>query len=138
MKAKERFRRAGHQNTQFHDTKNYIKKLKGKFDSVILDVPCSGSGTYRRNPESKLEFDPAHFQETLFLQRDILSEGSGYLKSKGRLFYMTCSVFEEENTEQIHSFLRAKKSEFEMVYQESIWPERNKNDGFFLAVLEKK
>lgn len=54
------------------------------------------------------------------------------------MFYMTCSVFNEENSDQVAKFLALKKSEFDLTYSETIWPEVMRNDGFYLAILEKK
>lgn len=136
-KAKERFRRSGFQNIQYHSEKTNLKRFRGKFDSVILDVPCSGSGTYRRNPETKLEFEESYFQKILYTQRDILSEASIYVKPKGRVFYMTCSVFEDENFSQVNRFMESRSDEFNLIYNETVWPESGRNDGFFLAILEK-
>ena len=122
---------------QFHSDKDKLKKLKGKFDSVVLDVPCSGFGTFRRHPEAKLEYDEAFFRKLEILQKDLLREGSSYLKSGGRLYYMTCSVLDSENLDQIVSFLNFERGKFELVSHETIWPERHGNDGFFISVMEK-
>jgi len=64
-------------------------------------------------------------------------EGSNYVKKGGRLYYVTCSVLYEENIEQIRKFLRASDSEFSLVKRETIMPQTDGNDGFFLAILEK-
>lgn len=97
-----------------------------------------GSGTLRRNPEIKLEFDEAEFKKLVFLQRDLLAEGSHYVAQKGRVYYMTCSVLEDENMEQVKWFLKKRGEEFELLHNETVWPESRRNDGFFLAVLERK
>lgn len=104
----------------------------------LVAVMLSGSGTFRRNPESKLEYNEANFQKLLQTQRDILSEGIEYAKPDGMLYYITCSVFEEENLSQISQLLNRKDRQLELVYNETIWPESGGCDGFFLAVLHKK
>lgn len=101
-------------------------------------VSSPGSGTFRRNPESKLEYSEVNFQKLLQTQRDILSEGVEYAKPDGMVYYVTCSVFEEENLSQISQFLKRKERQLELVYNETIWPESGGCDGFFLAVLHKK
>lgn len=85
----------------------------------------------------KLEWNEAWFRNQLYLQKDILMEACDYTKPSGRIYYMTCSILEDENMDQIARFLTKKESEYSLVYHETVWPESHLNDGFFLAVLER-
>jgi len=126
------------------------------FDAILLDAPCSATGTIRRHPDlpyakAKLELNPL-----LNLQKDMLAEASGWLKPGGELVYCTCSLFPEEGEEQVASFL-GTHPDFEQVPAEAegidpawrdaegglrlrpdYWPERGGIDGFFMAKLKKK
>jgi 16S rRNA (cytosine967-C5)-methyltransferase len=83
-----------------------IKKLAGTFDRVVLDVPCSGSGVFRHQPELKWKLEQKDLYELNKLQLEILEESSPLLRPGGLLFYITCSVFREENHKVIHRFLK--------------------------------
>lgn len=85
----------------------------------------------------KLEWDEAWFRKQLFLQKDILAEAAAYAKPHGKVYYMTCSVLEEENMEQVTRFLTKKGPEFSLLHHETIWPKSRLSDGFFLAILER-
>jgi len=91
----------------------------------------------RRNPELKLWFDENHLKQTLFVQKDILNEAKLYVKPGGRLYYMTCSLFNAENYDQVRKFLAASKGEFELIEKDTLLPQLNGHDGFFYAILEK-
>ncbi|MCB0736641.1 MAG: hypothetical protein KDC92_03940 [Bacteroidetes bacterium] len=118
------------------DVSQPIKKGLPQFNGVIADVPCSGSGTWRRSPEHLSFFNPAqiaHFQE---LQRDIVTNTIPFLKENGSLIYITCSVFKEENEEQLAYFeseLGLKCESFAVLNgAESL------SDTLFCAVLKKE
>lgn len=101
----------------------------GTFDKVLVDAPCSGTGTLRRNPEIRWRLetgDIAAFAET---QKRILRQAAEVLKPGGRLIYSTCSVEPEENEEVIQ--------EFKLVNSLRTWPQHQGCDGFFIAVLQK-
>lgn len=91
----------------------------------------------RRNPELKLWFDENYLKQTLVLQKDILNEAKHYVKPGGRLYYMTCSLLNAENYDQIRKFLAASKGEFEFIEKEALLPQLNGHDGFFYAVMER-
>lgn len=99
--AKKRMSRAGITNVEycFDDDKKQklLPKLHRQCDWVVLDVPCSGVGTMRRNPDLKLKFNLDRFQYYLDLQQAILNEGVKFLKKDGKLVYITCSFLEQEN-----------------------------------------
>ncbi|MDX1974579.1 MAG: RsmB/NOP family class I SAM-dependent RNA methyltransferase [Rickettsiales bacterium] len=154
---KERLRRAGVDNVQIqtleseHDS--FIKRHKQSADRVLVDAPCSGSGTWRRNPDLKWRFTPHDLEEITVLQRSILHSAARLVKKGGRLIYATCSVFPQENEEQIEKFL-TEVSNFRVVCAQNLWnnksalvgdsvsylwltPHQDGTDGFFAAVLER-
>tara|TARA_B100000686_G_scaffold72987_1_gene78730 strand:- start:22472 stop:23758 length:1287 start_codon:yes stop_codon:yes gene_type:complete len=124
-------------------------------DRVICDVPCSGSGAWRRRPEEKIRITKKRFQELINIQSKILLKGANLLKVGGELVYITCSLLKKENSDQIENFIK-KNSEFEIVDLKYSWnnivksdswigdssfcqllPNINKCDGFFVARLRK-
>ena len=133
--AKKRCKRAGVQNVQFVPPSE-IKKLIGKMDVVLCDVPCSGLGTLRRNPDLKWKFTQEKLEGLLKTQKDILQQAKAFLKPKGQLIYATCSILAQENADQIHSFL-GKNPQFICMQKETLLPQSNSHDGFFIAILEK-
>ncbi len=104
---KERADRAGVRNVQIRApmrTKDALEDLRAKMDVVFVDAPCSGSGTWRRNPDSKWRLRPNALAKRLEEQREALALGAGLVKPGGVLIYVTCSVLPEENEEQLHAF----------------------------------
>ena len=120
-----------------------------KFDTVIIDAPCSGSGTLSRNPALKYKLNDKLLQNAQKLQIDILHDYSKYLKTGGILYYITCSVLPEENEENIKLFLNDNPKFVpdlldsdsipnpENYYYHTILPEAGSGDGFFVAKLKK-
>lgn len=105
--AKKRLRRAGVQNIQcIHaDEREKLSRLKGKMDWVLLDVPCTGTGTLRRSPDIKWKFSEEMLASLVQEQRAIFTEGISYVKPGGYILYATCSLLREENEEQLSWFL---------------------------------
>lgn len=103
--AKKRLKRAGVQNYQIAEpgSKN-LKALYKNMDWVLVDVPCTGTGTYRRSPDLKWKFDEKMLQETVQKQREIFHEALKYLKPSGRIVYATCSLLKDENEDQVEFF----------------------------------
>jgi 16S rRNA C967 or C1407 C5-methylase (RsmB/RsmF family) len=132
--ARKRMKRAGIQNYQLLFPEEIKKKLKLKMDWVLLDVPCSGSGTLRRCPEMKWKWTKEAFEKQLELQRTIFKEGLSYLKKGGFIVYATCSIFEEENEKQIEYFL----SQHPLVLTDTFkaLPQNGEMDGFYAAVFQ--
>lgn len=110
--------------------------VKGSFDLVLVDVPCSGSGTWRRTPDAKWRFSMPAFHNLLQTQKDILDEVVPHVAPKGHLAYMTCSVLTPENGDQIAAFL-TRHPDFEQDFQRSFLPPEA-SDGFFMAVLRRR
>lgn len=138
MEAKKRLRRAGIQNAQVLPSDDPHKKsLKGKMDWVLIDVPCSGTGTLRRNPDMKWRFDPTQIDRLVVEQREIFAEALQFLTPKGFLVYSTCSILPQENEEQVAFF--EKTFPVELVGSLfSSHPQKGGMDGFFGAVFRKK
>lgn len=133
--AKKRLKRAGIQNAQIVLSLEKLKKQK-PFDWVLLDVPCSGSGTIRRNPDMKWKFEPKDLDELVQKQKDIFSQAFPLLKKGGRLVFATCSLFKKENEEQIAFFLKNYPVQLEEAPLRLL-PKKGGHDGFFGAVLQK-
>ena len=128
-----------------------MKRLAGKIDRVLVDAPCSGLGTLRRNPDLKWRQSPQSIEELKRKQAAILSSGANLLKPGGRLIYATCSFLPEENQEIVERFL-ASHPQFmllncaEILMQQKIpldtgvylqlLPRLHGTDGFFAAALE--
>ncbi len=134
-----------------HDAK--IKRLAGKIDRVLVDAPCSGLGTLRRNPDLKWRQSPESVAELAPKQLSILTSAARLVKMGGRLVYATCSILEEENEAIVTQFLAdhpgfalvpardvlaEQRIEIEMGDYLSLWPHRHATDGFFAAVLERR
>ncbi|QQG36534.1 MAG: RsmB/NOP family class I SAM-dependent RNA methyltransferase [Micavibrio aeruginosavorus] len=153
-KARPRFRRAGVADIievrALSDEKNrkWLRRQKESFDLVLADVPCSGTGTWRRNPDMRWRNYGPGLDELLETQADILERVARAVKLGGRLVYATCSLLPDENERQIETFLAAHP-EFELLPLDQVWedgqapstpclrltPYRHDTDGFFAAVL---
>lgn len=114
-----------------------IKRLEKMADRLLLDVPCSGSGVLRRNPDKKWKFTREELDRLIALQSEILSSYSHMLKPGGRMVYATCSILPSENREQVQRFLDTRKNEWEFIDDRQIWPGENGHDGFYIATLKR-
>ncbi|HLI12364.1 MAG TPA: RsmB/NOP family class I SAM-dependent RNA methyltransferase [Alphaproteobacteria bacterium] len=132
----------------------WVKRHKGSFDRVLVDAPCTGIGTWRRNPDAKWRIGPEDLTELTALQADILASASRLVRPGGRLVYATCSVLPEENQLQLPRFLAAHP-DFHIVPVAGIWratiggtcpateatlaltPAHHGTDGFFVAIFER-
>ena len=90
---------------------NELADLEGRIDLVLIDAPCTGTGSWRRNPDAKWRMRPGALELRMKEQAAILDHAVGLLKPKGRIAYVTCSVLDEENGGQIRGFL-ARQSGF--------------------------
>ena len=145
-----------------HERDDRIKRLAGKIDRVLVDAPCSGLGTLRRNPDLKWRQSPKSVEELTVKQTAILQSAARLVKSGGRLVYATCSVLPEENEaiaeafgaanpdfepQDVSDLLQGLKVEgFEALCAGGadgkrylrLWPHRHSTDGFFAAVWNRK
>lgn len=135
--ARKRLNRAGIQNNQILlPTSPQLAKLKKKMDWVLVDAPCSGTGTLRRNPDMKWKFDAEMLARLTGQQRMIFEKALSFLKPNGRIVYATCSLLKEENQEQVDHFL----STYSLVIEGSPFqtlPTFGGMDGFFGVVLKR-
>lgn len=134
---KKRARRAGVFNveTKTITDRKVIKRLEGQADRLLLDVPCSGLGVLKRNPDAKWKLSPDSISHTIDLQRKILSDYSLMLKPGGLMTYATCSILPQENELQVKWF-RAHHPEYELIIEKHIWPSEG-TDGFYMALMRK-
>ena len=140
-----------------HERDERIKRLAGKMDRVLVDAPCSGLGTLRRNPDLKWRQKQTAIAELTVKQTNILQSASRLVKSGGRLVYATCSVLPEEN-ERIAEAFAAANPDFTLLPTQTVladlgipnseslcragylrlWPHLHQTDGFFAAVWQRK
>ena len=109
----------------------------GSFDKVLVDAPCSGTGTLRRNPEIRWRLTPVDIVKLAEQQKLILRHAIEMVNPGGRLIYSTCSVELEENEEVIDAVL-ANDPRFQVVKTTRTWPQRDGCDGFFISVFERR
>ncbi|MFA5901051.1 MAG: RsmB/NOP family class I SAM-dependent RNA methyltransferase [Hyphomicrobium sp.] len=156
----ERLKRAGVRNVQVLDGGDdaALMALGARFDLVLVDAPCTGSGTWRRKPDAKWRLKPANIAERQANQQAALERGASLTKPGGLLVYVTCSVLPEENRDQVDAFLAAH-SDFAVEPYTDVWtdrvggeaprsadgrvdtlqltPARHATDGFFIALLRR-
>ena len=154
---KPRLKRSGLSNVQpqliAHENDSKVKRLAGKIDRVLVDAPCSGLGTLRRNPDLKYRQSAQSVAELNVKQAAILASAARLLKQGGRLVYATCSLLHEENQAIVQAFLAAhpdfallpagevlKQQHVELAMGDylQLTPQQHNTDGFFAAVLERK
>lgn len=130
LEARKRLKRAGIQNAQF-------LLPRKKMNWVLTDVPCSGTGTLRRNPDAKWKIDREMVERLVSVQREIVKEALVHMRPDGRFVYATCSILPEENEKQVEYFL--SEHSLELVGEPlAILPEIEGSDGFFAAVFKKR
>ncbi len=153
--AVRRLRRAGVHNVERHVVEpgdRWAKRRAGGFDRVLVDAPCTGIGTWRRNPDARLRVSARDLAELQGKQAAILGQAARLVRSGGRLVYATCSLLAEENEAQVQGFLAANP-DFAVLPLARAWdlpgappgpgpfltltPLRHGTDGFFAAVLER-
>ncbi len=150
----QRLRRAGAHNVErrtIGEHAKWLKRQKGNFDRVLVDAPCTGTGTWRRNPDARWTLKRRDLEELVPKQAGILEAAAKLVKPGGRLVYATCSVLPAENERQIESFLAAHP-DFELQPVGEIVPDvageatpylrlsplRHGTDGFFAATMRRK
>ena len=141
-----------------HERDDRVKRLAGKIDRVLVDAPCSGLGTLRRNPDLKWRQGPKALEELQAKQTAILDSAARLLKPGGRLVYATCSLLAVENERVADAFTAAHTADFEPVPALAaleaarvddpatlvagpflrLWPHRHHTDGFFAAIWQRR
>lgn len=124
-------------DTRVIDTTKVVKRQAERFDKVLLDVPCTGSGVIRRNPDTKYKLSLERVEELLKIQQDILRVYSNMVKPGGFLVYATCSVLPIENEAQIKIFLENNSDSWTLVKEWNNDPSEKNGDGFFAAKLQR-
>jgi 16S rRNA (cytosine967-C5)-methyltransferase len=154
----ERAKRAGAHNVEVRPARSDLGSLAGKMDAVLIDAPCTGTGIWRRRPDSKWKLTERALGNRLREQSEILASAVRYVKPGGRLVYATCSLLPEENTEQVAAFVAANPDfralsgadiiagmDVQSLAPASIdtgnglilSPGRTGTDGFFVSVLRR-
>ena len=155
----ERLQRSGAENVEViaADEGGKLAAIGG-FDCVLIDAPCSGSGSWRRKPDAKWRLTQKQLQQRISDQRDVLERGAKLVKAGGRLVYITCSVLPEENAAQVKTFL-GRNASFRIIPYAEQWrvgpggaapvsadgasdtllltPAQHDTDGFFVAVMRR-
>jgi 16S rRNA (cytosine967-C5)-methyltransferase len=153
----DRIRRAECRNVQVFARQSELESHLAQMDLVLVDAPCTGSGTWRRRPDAKWRLAAKQLEARTAEQKTILDDAARCVKPGGRLVYVTCSVFEEENAAQVEAFAAARP-EFAAVDHAALWravfpghpdaaridaagirlsPARTATDGFFFAALRR-
>lgn len=118
--------------TRLSQDRKVVKRLKGQADLVLLDVPCSGTGVLRRNPDILLHFTRKSLSNLVLTQQNLLEQYAPTVKREGRLVYATCSVLKAEGEQQTLAFLN-RHPEFKMLNEKRWWPEEGSGDAFYAA-----
>ena len=113
-----------------------INELKNSADRLLLDVPCSGLGVLRRNPDAKWKLSLEFIEQIKITQQEIISTYSQMLKPGGIMVYATCSILPSENQYQVQEFLKKAGSDFKLLDEVKVLPSMG-FDGFYMAALEK-
>jgi len=155
----ERLKRAGTRNVQVHDNAKALQSLEERCDKVLVDAPCTGTGTWRRRPDTKWRLNAKNLDERTAQQQDAMKQASAYVRRGGELIYVTCSVLPQENEEQVRAFTAANP-EFEITSALTGWdqlfgkdsprprssdgktvtltPASTDTDGFFFCRMQRK
>jgi 16S rRNA (cytosine967-C5)-methyltransferase len=134
----KRARRAGVGNLEprLIDSSKVVKRLETSADRLLLDVPCTGLGVLKRNPDAKWKLSKEFVDEVKGLQTKILKEYSPMVKPGGLIVYSTCSILPSENERQIETFLQASEGKFSVVRDQHLWPSDG-FDGFYMALIRR-
>ena len=153
----DRLKRAECRNVQVVASASGLAPLDGQMDLVLIDAPCTGAGTWRRRPDAKWRLGERQLGVRLREQAAILDAAARYVKPGGKLVYITCSVFPEENQDQVEAFA-ARNADFRFADHASLWQDRigrhaerariggngivltpatTGTDGFFFAALDR-
>lgn len=135
---RKRARRAGASNVESKiiESSKTIKRQENSAERLLLDVPCSGLGVLKRNPDAKWKLSAEYVEEVKALQQKILNDYSVMLKKGGLMVYSTCSILSSENEGQVQKFIQTNPGKFELLEEKRIWPSEG-FDGFYMAVMKK-
>jgi len=156
----ERIRRAGAEIIYIKERATDLAGIEGRMDRVLIDAPCTGTGTWRRRPDAKWRISEKNISDRTSDQDKVLDAASLYVRPGGELAYVTCSLLPEENTDRVKSFLQ-RHPEFETISLKQRWgsvvadpdapvpyadqnlglllsPRRTGTDGFYFAAFRRK
>jgi 16S rRNA (cytosine967-C5)-methyltransferase len=135
---KKRAKRAGVFNveTKWIENSKTIKRLENKADRLLLDVPCSGLGVIKRNPDAKWKLSEDFIKNIKLTQQSIIGNYSSMLKKGGEMVYATCSLLPSENKNQVQHFLESNQHKFQLLDEKTMLPS-NGFDGFYMARMIK-
>ncbi len=158
-KGRPRYRKAGIHNVELRSleeeqNRKWLRRQKGTMDIVLVDAPCSSSGTWRRNPDLRWNFYGPSLEDIIALQAQILDRAADKVKPGGRLVYATCSLFADENEDQVDAFL-SRHPDYDVLPLEKAWadiaaappcagpylrldPLNHGTDGFFAAAFTRR
>lgn len=133
----KRAKRNGVHNVEIKaiESSKTIKRLHAKADRLLLDVPCSGTGVIKRNPDTKWKLQPQSISKVIQLQEEIFQSYSKMLKVGGEMVYATCSLLRSENEDQVQKFIQLNPN-FEFIKERRIHPSET-SDGFYMALLKR-
>ena len=155
----ERLKRAGTRNVQVHDNLSSLKQHLGRFDRVLVDAPCTGTGTWRRRPDTKWRLTERNLAERTEQQTAVLEAASAYVRPGGHLAYVTCSLMPEENQDRVKAFIDthpdfeavSSAADFQKVTRQTeivphgseglgltLSPVVSDTDGFYFCMLRRK
>ncbi len=134
---KKRARRNGVHNIELRhiESSKTIKRLHNRADRLLLDVPCSGTGVIKRNPDTKWKLQPEELERVMGVQHQIIRDYSKMLKKDGLMVYATCSILPAENEDQVDLFL-AENGDFQLVKEDRVNPSKD-TDGFYMALIKR-
>ena len=156
----ERMRRAGADIIDIRERAADLNGLESKMDRVLIDAPCTGTGTWRRRPDAKWRISEKNITDRMADQDKVLDAACAYVRPGGELAYVTCSLLPEENTDRVKTFLQ-RHPEFETISLKQRWrsvitdpetpvpyadqnlglvlsPRRTGTDGFYFAGFRRK
>jgi 16S rRNA (cytosine967-C5)-methyltransferase len=136
---KKRAKRAGAFNIEnrWIESNKTIKRLHSTADRLLLDVPCSGLGVLKRNPDTKWKLQPEFLTQVCETQRSILDKYSKMLRKDGKMVYATCSILPSESENQVQWFLEQQEGRFALLEEKRCSPAAHGYDGFYMATLQK-
>lgn len=138
---KRRAKRAGAHNieTRVIESTKIFKKLYNTADRVLIDAPCTGLGTIKRNPDLKWKLQPEFVDKVVQRQAELLESYSKIVKEGGKMVYATCSILPRENEQQVAAFLATEQGQkFELTRDVKLSPATTGYDGFYMALLSRK
>jgi len=122
--------------TRMITSSKVYRRMDRTADRLLLDVPCSGLGTLRRNPDTKWKLTSEDLERLITLQQELLEKYCTITKPNGRMVYSVCSILPSEGEEQVARFLK-NHADFRLLNEKRYWPEIDDTDGFYAALIER-